>query len=83
MVRKGKKVLASEFFFDDTQEGISKFFNLDLIIKTTEVMAIFLAMKMALDMGKVNIVIYTDSSSSCVTLKKSIHTFNPEVVFEN
>lgn len=59
-------------FFDDTKEEINKFINLDLSIKTAETIAIYLSLKMAISMQKDNIVIFTDSKSSCMSIKNNI-----------
>lgn len=61
-------------YFDDTEECISRRINTDLSIKTIEIMAIFMAINLALLMGKKNIVVFTDSRSSCQSLLNTCKT---------
>lgn len=57
-------------FFEDTKEKNSSYIKLNLSIKTTEIIAIFISLKMALAMNK--IVIFSDSKSACLSIKNTI-----------
>lgn len=70
-------------YFKDTDEKIHRFYTLDICIKTTEIMAIFLALKLALSMGKINIVVYTDSQSSCKAIETSLSNHKPTQIYEH
>lgn len=59
-------------YFEDTQEAFQRFLTINLSIKSTEILAIYLAIKMAIAMNKKDIVIFTDSQSSCKSIFNSI-----------
>lgn len=59
-------------FFVDSNETIKYASKLDLSIKTVEIMAIYIGLKMALSMRKTNIVLFTDSLSSCLSIKNAL-----------
>lgn len=80
---KTEKGVGIGIYFIDTMEGISKFFKLDLSIKTTEIIAIFLAIKLAMAMNKTDIIIYTDSRSACKSIKSYLSTPTVMQYYEN
>lgn len=69
--------------FDDTKEKIQLFMEANISIKSTELIAIFIAIKMAIAMNKKNIVILTDSQSSCISLLNSIKKIQKKKYYEN
>lgn len=68
---KMKTSIGLGIYFEDTKEEISSSDHTELSIKTVEMIAIFIAARMALIMGKSNIVIFTDSKSSCESIQNS------------
>lgn len=70
-------------FFDDTKEGIHKHLQIDISIKTTEIIAILTALKLAVGMHKSNIVVFTDSRSSCISIHNAIAKYNKSKYYEN
>lgn len=60
-------------FIKDSEELISRKLERFCSIKTCELIAIFLALKFAVTMGKSNIVILTDSRSACDSLLNSMN----------
>lgn len=69
---KSDGIVGMGIYFDDSKEEFRSYLNYDISIKTTELIAIYLAIKLAISMDKQNIVIFTDSKSSCVSLRNSI-----------
>lgn len=59
-------------FLEDTKEKLQFFSDLQISIKCTEMIAIFLAIHLTLKMGKKNITILTDSKSSCTSLANHV-----------
>lgn len=60
-------------YIKDSEESIAKRLQRFCSIKTCELIAIFLAIKYAVIMNKLNIVILTDSRSACESLTNSVN----------
>lgn len=60
-------------YLQKTQEQICFKINQSVSIKTAEIVAIMSAIKLLLRMEERNFIIYTDSLSSCIALRNTIH----------
>lgn len=63
-------------YIDDTKEEIKYALKHLVSIKCAETFAMFVAIKFMLSMGKKDIIVYTDSKSSCTSLKNAIKLKN-------
>lgn len=68
-------------FIEETGERIGHTFANLISIKSAEIIAIFTAIKYMIAMGKIEIVVFTDSKSSCISIINTIKK-NNEKYFE-
>lgn len=76
---KNYNIVGLGIYFEETGEIIHKEYNRNITIKTTELIAIYLAIKLSIVMKKKNIVIFTDSKSSCLSLENYIKNKNRKI----
>lgn len=69
-------------YFKNTGEKIKYKIKHNVSIKTAEIFAIFMALKLSIAMKQINIIVYTDSKSSCISIKNSVETLNDKL-YEN
>lgn len=69
-------------YFKNSEEKLKFKIKYSICIKTAEIFAIFMAVRMSISMGQRECIIYTDSKSSCISIKKSLDVFNNKL-YEN
>lgn len=60
----------------DTKERIQYKISQTVSIKCAEIFAMFMAIRFMISMGKENIIVYTDSRSSCISLQNTLQHNN-------
>lgn len=67
---KTEQSIGLGIYFDESEEKIHQTYYIKISIKTVEIMAIYLAFKLAVTMSRRDIVIFTDSQSACKSILK-------------